>query len=191
MVNLVNIKDYDIRGKLYYVQPNNLVKYDINIEDLEKIGVYNDDVFIEKEVAIKLVEINNLLRKEWLKLVVKDWYRSSELYELAYKGLCKMHWILDTNKILTMERKIHATWRAIDVSIAFVGWDDIVMKFGSHGDKVKYWIEQYDINFFIDSQDPEEQEMHNNRMKLYNLMNNCWFVLWSKCEYWHYELPMN
>lgn len=187
-MKLVNISDYWIRWKLYYVQANNLQKYNISTEDLVDIGVYNDDVFVAEEVAIKLVGINNSLSEEWLELVVKDWYRSSELYELVYRKRCEIFGKEDTDKILNMDRKIHATWYAIDISIALIWWDDLPTKFGSHGDKAKYGQEQYDLNFFKNSSDPEEQEMHNNRMKLYDLMINHGFVLWTLKEYWHYEL---
>lgn len=63
-MNLVTIKDYNIRGKLYYVQSNNLAKYNISIDDLAGIGILDDDIFVKEEVVLKLVEINNLLHKE-------------------------------------------------------------------------------------------------------------------------------
>lgn len=188
-MNLVNISEYGISGKLYYVQANNLTKYNITSEDLATIGIFNDDVFVAEEVALKLVKINKVLSLKWLELVIKDGYRSSELYELVYNKRCEIYWKDDTDKIFNMDRKIHATGYAIDVIIAIKWWNDIPTKFGSHGDMAKYGQEQYELNFFKNSSNPEEQEMHNNRMKLYTLMTSHGFTLWTLNEYWHYELP--
>lgn len=188
-MNLVNIADYWVRGKLYYVQIDNLKKYNISKEDLEEIGIHNDNVYVVEEVVNKLCEINRLLHKEWLELVVKDGYRSIALYELVYKKRCEIFWKEETDKILNMDRKIHATGYAVDVSIASVWGTELKTKFWSHGEGQKYGQEQYSMLFFEHSTDPEEQEMHHNRMKLYNLMTEQWFVLWTLNEYWHFELP--
>ncbi len=187
-MKLVNIKKYDIRGKLYYLQPSNLLKYNITSNDLLDINILNDDVFVAEEVISQLIKINSLLLLEWLELIVKDGYRSLELYELVYRKRCEIFWKDDTDKILNMDRKIHATGYAIDVSLAFIWGDELLTKFGSHGENAKYNQEQYDINFFQDSLQPEEQIMHTNRMKLYHLKIQHWFVLWTLNEYWHYEL---
>lgn len=63
-MKLVNISDYLLRWKLYYVQPNNLQKYNISSEDITNIGIHNDDVFVAEEVVLKLVEINTILQRE-------------------------------------------------------------------------------------------------------------------------------
>ena len=192
-LNLVNLENYNIKSINYYFVKHK--QYNITLEELNNIWINDNICKVNKNIAQILKKINEELQNYWLELLVKDGYRSQELYDLIYHKRIAIEGKEYVDKIFKPIRAIHSTGNVVDVSIInSITWEEIPMRddydeLGKKKDSDTI-IKSFYTNAFKDSTYNKEQWFHTNRMLLKKVMNEHWFD-WINNEYRHFEYIWN
>ena len=78
---LVNLSDYHIKNINYYWHRK--VMYHLTREELAQAGVTSGDAYVEERLVPVLHQVNAQLEHYGFELLIKDGYRSKELYTLV------------------------------------------------------------------------------------------------------------
>lgn len=184
MHHLVPIHDYWLEWKnRYWV---NASAFNISYIELELIWILDDIAYLTKECCQKLQDINAELYKSWLKVIVKDAYRSKELYDLVYQKRITKFWKEETDKILNTRTYPHATGNTVDVALVSI-IDNKPLRMYIPIENREQQVASRALHYYEDSDNDDEIEIHKNRMLLKDIMNKYWFE-WIAHEYWHFDL---
>jgi hypothetical protein len=129
-MNLVNVSDYGIKGVNYYYSRKK--QFNLSDEELASVGVTENFARLDRSLIPKLVEANNILQEEGFEIIVKDGYRSPELYDLVRKKRYEIDGKENTDKTLSTSSHPHSSGFAVDLNL-------INLKTGQ---EVEMWIEE-------------------------------------------------
>lgn len=139
---LENIKKHWIKWENYYFK--NAKNIWINESEFDNLLI-SKEVFVSNEIIKNIIKINQELNIHWLELLIKEWFRSKQTYEIAYKLRVKKWWKENTNKLLNMKEMPHSTWKSIDCSlIDLTFWEEIKLHLKED------WVDWFHKNFYKD-----------------------------------------
>lgn len=185
IMELVCIEDYWLEGKnRYYV---NSEKFWITKDELIECWVINDKAYLNKSVCENLKLLNiELISNHWLKLVIKDAYRSEKLYKLIVRKREEKEWKeFVSNSFNTKWDFPHSTWNSVDISFVSIHtWEQLfcVKDIDDINERRKSWR----VIYYENSLDKNEQIIHKNRIFMREMMSKYWFE-WIDHEYWHFN----
>lgn len=183
-LDLVKISEYGLEGKnRYWVNGD---RYNVTQDELRAIGITDDQAYLNRRTCEKLQRINEELQEHGLQLIVKDAYRSKELYDLVYEKRVKMFGKEQTDKIFNVRTYPHATGDTVDVSLVNAQTKEQLPLVMNIEDR-QALIESRATDFYANSTDEKEQVVHTNRMTLKNIMNKYGFE-GIPHEYRHFNL---
>lgn len=164
----------------------NAEKFNITHEELAKVWVVNDRAYLNSVVCEQLVKINKELENYNLEIIVKDAYRSEELYELIIKKRKQKEGEDFVSKIFNTKLDFpHASGNTLDV--AFINKDDWKqIKCFKDVENIEERRRSRSVLYCENSNDPEEIEIHKNRIFMRDVMNRYWFI-WIDHEYRHFN----
>jgi D-alanyl-D-alanine dipeptidase len=180
-LNLVDARAFGIKGINFYW--TNRERYNISTEELLAAGVKDDGVYIDQDLIEPLKQAEASLTPLGLGLMIKDAYRSPELYQLIYRKRSDME--NGNTFLLNLERMPHASGRTVDVTL-------IDLK---TGEELRMRDNSLDADggfkhgYYAEKDDATHQEYHRLQRILLDVMLEAGFVLGPKEEFWHFELP--
>ncbi len=114
-MKLVNLSDYGIKSINYYWDRRE--KFDLTEEELRSIGVTGNSAQVDEKLIPKLKEANKIFKKSGYELIVKDGYRSPELYLLVQRKRYEIDGKENTDKTLNTDRMAHSTGLVVDINL--------------------------------------------------------------------------
>ena len=185
MENLVPIENYWLEGKNWYWE--NATKFGITARELELLDILDERAYLTEYACLQLQKIDRELRTIWLRLVIKDAYRSKELYELIYHKRVAALGKEDTDKILNTKGDYpHSTWNTVDVTIVSTS-DKKPLQFYLPIENRELQVASRATDYYEKGDSEEEKLVHHNRMILKDIMQKYWFE-WIAHEYRHFNL---
>lgn len=185
-LDLVRPDDFGIESRHYYYLSRD--RFGLTLEELTTVGVTDDKCRVGRALIAPLREAQRLFTEKGLRLIVKDGYRSPDLYRLVYdKRTARAggaHFGREnTDKLLNMERMIHASGRVVDIDL--VRHDGGLLRFRAAEDGVP----AHRYGFYQGREDPEAREFQANQDLMREVMFGLGFEFGVLLEYWHFELP--
>ncbi len=178
--DLVYIDKYGLLGSNFYWH-----KYEahgISKQDILDAGLTSDRVQVSKQIIKKLVEIDEDLQDAGMRLYIKEGYRSNELYEIVYKRRVEKYGQEETDAILNMLDRPHASGLSVDVAL----WDmdtnkEIYMRKSEDG------VTGFFINFYKDKTDTQSKKLQDLQDLVAEVMMSRGFRFGKKREYFHFN----
>lgn len=172
--------DHGIQGINYYWVRREM--YNLSIEELNNVGVFDEHAYVREEVIPALKNAQEFLLKQGFDLIVKDSYRSPELYNLVYQKRVQQHGKEETDRILNVVDMPHATGFAVDVNlINLQTHQEILLRNKTHG------TDAFFVDYYKNSPLEEEKEFHRLQKLLAQSMLEHGFRYGKKMEFWHFE----
>ena len=182
--NLVYTDEFGIRGSNYYW--HNAERFNISKAELAKHEIVDVRVRVDKAIIEPLKSAQKTLNKSGYDIVIVDGYRSPELYQLAYKKRAALHGKDNADSLMNLDAMPHASGRTVDIDLVDVKTGEkIEMRSREDG------VEACFVDFYRGKDDPKSQQYQRLQDLLLGTMKSLGFVLGSKKEYWHFELPHN
>ena len=182
--NFVNPINFGIKAdKIYYYREDISAKLDISIAELEAIGIIDGVIMINHKLIEPLIKVQSQLSSQGYDIVIKDGYRSPEVYKLAYEKRVIKDGLAETQKLLNMKTMPHASGLVVDLGLI----DKIT------GDPIKFYDYKIDgsdawfVDFYRQREDSVSQEYQKIQDLLIGTMLKYGFALGSKKEIWHFE----
>ncbi len=185
-LELVKISDYWLEWKNWYRV--NAERFNITHDELRAIGIVDDEAYLNKSTCEKLQQIDQELQEQGLHLIIKDAYRSKELYDLVYQKRVEKLWKEETDKIFNSSNTYpHSSGNTVDVTIVHADTKEPLKLYKwdiqDRADLVASWA----TNFYENATDEEWKVIHINRTTMQNIMSNYGFE-WIPHEYRHFNL---
>lgn len=179
---LVYTDDFGIRGSNYYW--HNAKRFNISAIELAEHGIVDERVRVDKAIIQPLQSAQKTLRSSGYNIVIVDGYRSPELYQLAYKKRAELHGKDNADSLMNLAAMPHASGRAVDIDLVDAKTSKkIEMRDRADG------VEACFVDFYKGRNDLKSKEYQRLQDRLVGTMKKLGFVLGSKKEYWHFELP--
>ncbi|MEI6228804.1 MAG: M15 family metallopeptidase [Candidatus Saccharibacteria bacterium] len=183
-MNLVKLSDYDIKSINYYWRRR--ANFNITESELATVGVTSDDALVDVSLIPKLQQANELLQPMGYELIVKDAYRSKELYDLVRRKRYENDGQEVTDQTLSKTRMPHATGLAVDVNLVDLATGAEIETW----DKAD-WPDGIFVGFYKDKTDATSQRYQQLQDLLIDVMQKAGFKSGPKNEFHHFELPQN
>lgn len=177
---LVSLLDYGLKGINFYWTRKD--RFNLSEAELNSAGVFNDHAYVDEVIIFPLKEANNIFAKHGYELLIKDAYRSPELYKLIQQKRYEIHGKEHTDKLLNLETMPHSTGRVVDVSLVDIKSGEELM-FRDSADDPEAWF----VDFYRDKADERSREFQRLQDLLIETMLSVGFKLGSKREFWHFE----
>lgn len=180
---LVSTRDRGIPGVNYYY--SNRHRWNLTLEELEGVGIVDDQLYVHKDLVGPLLWVIDLLRAQGYSICIKDAYRSPETYALVRAKVAAQRGEDETARLFNMLRMPHATGRAIDAGLIHL----------ATGEEVALRDRQTDgpdadfLGFYTNREGVAAQQYRKRQEVLYEAMRQAGFVFGDKREVWHFELP--
>ncbi len=181
-MKLVSTADYGIKGVNHYWVKRGF--YQISEEELNVAGVWDDKAYVDESLISYLKKANETLKPHGYEIVVKDAYRSPELYRLIQEKRYAKFGKEQTDRILNTVTMPHSNGRTIDASLIDIKTGNEVPMRNKTDDPDNFFIDYY-----RDRNDAEGREYQRLQDLLVETMLSLGFKLGSKNEFWHFELP--
>jgi len=179
--DMINLADYGIRGINHYWL--NRDKFNISIAELRAAGVEGNFAYINKSVVPAIQAVNDELRQHGLGIIVKDGYRSPELYKLVQQKRYELDGKENTDRTLNMVTMPHASGFVLDVNLYDLESGE-ELSLWNRAD----WPDGIFVGFYKDKTDPDSRKFQELQDLLIDTMQRHGFKLGSKNEIWHFEL---
>jgi len=179
-MKLVNLSDFGIRNINYYWERKE--RYNLTEVELAAVGLINGQAQVDESIIPKLKMANELLKPFGFELIVKDAYRSKELYELIRKKRYEIDGQFNTDKTFSQIKMSHSTGLAVDVSLIDLKTELEVDMW----DKLD-WPDGIFINYYKLRQDPESKKYQELQDLLIGIMLKVGFKLGPRKEFHHFE----
>ncbi len=184
--DLVRPDDFGIESRHYYFL--NRDRFDLSLDELRAAGVSDERCRIGRELIEPLQEARRQFAQRGYEMIIKDGYRSPELYRLIYAKRTQReggaHFGREnTDQLLNMDRMIHARGDVVDIDL--VHRDGRVVRFRDGSDGVP----AHKYGFYAGRKGPQAREYQRNQDLMKEVMFNLGFVFGTLVEYWHFELP--
>lgn len=179
-MKLVNVTEYGIKGINYYWERKE--KFNLTEEELRSVGVQGNDALVDEILIPKLKEANEIFKQHCYKMVVKDAYRSPELYQIVKEKRYKIDGKENTDRTFNPVRMPHASGRVVDINL-------VDLKTGKEIEmwNKKDWPDGAFINFYKDKTDSSSKAFQRLQDFMINTMLSLGFQLGLKNEFWHFE----
>lgn len=158
--------------------------YGIDLAELENIGIHDDKAYVDEAVIPLLEKANEILVAHGYEIIVKDAYRSPELYKLIQAKRYVKFGKEQTDKILNTVSMPHSNGRTVDVGLLDLTSGEEVSMRNKKDDPDNFFI-----NYYRGKTDAESMEYQRLQDLLVETMTSLSFKLGSKQEFWHFELP--
>lgn len=180
-MNLVNLPDYGIKSINYYWERRE--KFNITEDKLKSIGVTGDFAQVDEKLIPKLQDANEVFKKHGYEIIVKDGYRSPELYELVKRKRYESDGRQNTDKTFNPRTKPHATGLVVDINLIDI----------KSGKEVEMWDKSdwpdgVFVDFYKDKPDKKSQRYQELQLFMREIMLGLGFKLGGLKEIWHFEL---
>lgn len=180
-MKLVATADYGVKGVNHYWDKRDF--YGMSEQELNDAGVHDNKAYVDESLIPLLNKANEVLRPKGYEVIIKDAYRSPELYRLIRDKRYIMFGKEQTDKILNMTDMPHSNGRTIDVSLVEIKTGNEVPMRNKKDDPHNFFI-----NYYKDRKDAESVEYQRLQDLLVNALLPLGFMLGSKNEFWHFEL---
>lgn len=181
-MKLMVVNDHGIKGINYYWVRREM--YDIDLVELENIGIHDDKAYVDEKIIPLLDRANVILAPYGYEIIIKDAYRSTELYKLIQVKRYAKFGKEQTDKILNTASMPHSNGRTVDVGLLdLVSGEEVPMR------NKKDDPDNFFINYYREKTDAESVEYQRLQDLLVETMTSLGFKLGSKQEFWHFELP--
>jgi D-alanyl-D-alanine dipeptidase len=177
---LVNVSDFGIQGINFYWTRKE--RFNLSEEELNAVGVVNEHAYVRQEIIEPLKQTNEHFKTLGYELIVKDAYRSPDLYDLIQKKRYVLHGKEHTDKLLNMVTKPHTNGLTIDVNLIELATGEEVKMRNPAEDPDAFFID-----FYRERPEPECKEFQRLQDILVHGMLEVGFKLGSKKEFWHFE----
>ena len=147
-MKLVATADYGVRGVNHYWDRRDF--YGISEQELSEVGVHNYKAYVDKSLIPHLNKANEIIKQKGYELIVKDAYRSPELYRLIRDKRYIMFSKEQTDKILNLIDMPHSNGRTVDVSLVDTKTGDEIPMRNKKDDPHNFFI-----NYYRDRKDAE------------------------------------
>ncbi len=178
--SLVYSDSFGVRGDNYYW--HNAERFGITKEELAEEGITDARVKVDKSMEASLKAAQAKLNEHGYDIVIKDGYRSPSMYELAHRK--RSETMGKTDQLINLEAMPHASGRVVDIDLVDAkSGKPVEMRNREDG------LEACFVNFYRDKTDAKSRQYQCLQDLLVDTMKDLGFVLGSKDEYWHFELP--
>ena len=185
METFVNPIEYGIKAdKIYYYRQDIREKLNISIDELENIGIRDGLILVSLRIIEPLLKAQAIIRKSNMDIVIKDGYRSPDLYKLAYDKRVIIEGLEKTNLLLNMDKMPHSSGLVVDLGLINLETNEPVSFYSFKDDGTDSWF----VDFYRDKQDPQSVEFQRIQDIMINAMLASGFKLGQKKEIWHFEL---
>jgi len=157
-------------------------KFNITVNELKAIGITGDVAQVDERLVPVLKKANEAFKKHGYELIVKDGYRSPELYELVKKKRYENDGKENTDKTLNPKAKPHASGQVVDINL-------VGLKTGTEikmWDKAD-WPDGSFVGYYKSKPDEESQRYQKLQELMINEMLKLGFKLGSLNEFWHFD----
>ena len=180
-MKLVKLSDHGIKSIQYYWDRRD--KFNISVEELNAIGIYDNSAFVDERLVPLLKKANEQFKTHGFEIIVKDGYRSPELYDLARRKRYENEGKEVTDKVLHATRQPHSTGLAIDINFLSLETGDEIRTWDN-----KDWPEGAFVDFYKNKDDAKSREFQRLQVLMREVMLGLGFKLGTLNEYWHFEL---
>ena len=180
-MNLVNLNEYGIKSINYYWERRR--KFNISEQELHAIGISGDYAQVDKRLIPKLKEANKLFAKHGYEIIVKDGYRSKELYDLVRQKRYDLDGKENTDKTFSTGTNPHSTGLVVDINLVRLD-DGKEVRMWNKAD----WPDGIFTNFYKDKKDPKSLGYQKLQDMLIKTMLELGFKLGKRKEFHHFEL---
>lgn len=178
--NLVYSDSFGVRGDNYYW--HNAERFGITKDELAAEDIVDARVKVDKSLEVPLKAAQAKLKQHGYDIVIKDGYRSPSMYELAHRK--RSETMGKTDQLINLEAMPHASGRVVDLDLVDAKTaEPVPMRNREDG------LDACFINYYRDKTDAKSREYQCLQELLVGTMKDLGFVLGSKDEYWHFELP--
>jgi len=180
-MNLVKLSDYGIKSINYYWQRRD--NFNITESELAAVGVTGNDAMVDASLIPKLKQANELAQPLGYELVVKDAYRSKELYDLVRRKRYENDGQEVTDRTFSKTRMPHSTGLAVDVNLIDLKTGDEIETW----DKAD-WPDGLFVGYYKDKMGSKSQRYQQMQDLLINVMVQSGFKLGIRQESHHFEI---
>lgn len=180
-MKLVNVSDFGIKGINYYWEKKE--KFNLTEDELASVGVEDNYALVDTSLIPKLLEANKLLRPQGYEIIVKDAYRSPQLYDLVRKKRYEIDGKANTDKTLSTGANPHSSGMAVDINLVNLKTGEEVEIW----DK-KDWPNGIFVNYYKNKDDKNSKDYQKLQDLLIKTMTNVGFSLGERKEFHHFEL---
>ncbi|PCI25095.1 hypothetical protein COB57_02655 [Candidatus Peregrinibacteria bacterium] len=169
--------------KTYNYYWNRTEQTGVSYEELATVGVIKDDILVKEICAKAIMTANEKLKNLGYCLIIKEGYRSPEMYQLIYDKRVVKFGKTQTDQLLNMKNMPHSTGLVIDAVL----WDlknncTVEMYKHEHG------ADAFFYSFYKDNPKKDTGDYLKKQTLLIDTMLNSGFTLGSKGEFFHFEL---
>lgn len=179
-MKLVKTSDYGIKGINYYWAKRG--QFGLSKKEVETLGLTENHALVDERVIPLLKKAQETFKEHGYEIIVKDAYRSPELYQFVKKKRYEIDGKENTDRTFNAKRMVHATGLAVDVNLLSLDNGREVLMW----DK-KDWPDGAFIDFYRDKTDPHSIEFQRLQDFLIETMLGLGFKLGLKKEFWHFE----
>lgn len=180
-LNLVNSAEFNIKGVNYYWTRKE--RYNISEEELRAVGVTDGNAYIDKALIPPLQIANTKCKALGYEIIIKDGYRSPELYQLIQKKRYETRGKEETDKLLNLTTMPHSTGMVIDINLVDTRTGEELIMRDSKDDSDGAFF----IDYYKNKTDERSQEFQRRQQTMIDIMLESGFSLGTKNEYWHFE----
>jgi len=179
-MKLVNVSDYGIKSINYYWARKE--QFNLSLDELNSVGIAGDETLVDAQIIPGLLRANEAFRKLGFEMIIKDGYRSAELYDLVRKKRYEIDGKENTDKTFSTGSMPHSSGFVVDVNlISLEDHKEVEM-----WDK-KDWPEGIFMDFYRDKDDSKSIEYQRLQDLLVNNMQKVGFCLGKRREFHHFE----
>jgi D-alanyl-D-alanine dipeptidase len=177
---LVNTNDYDIKGINFYWTRRE--RFTMSEDELALAGVDSEHAYVHAALIPPLLRAKELFHQKGYEMIVKDAFRSPELYGLIQEKRYILRGRAETDKLLNMVTMPHATGRAIDINLIDLTTGEEVTMRNPEEDPDAFFID-----FYKEKLDEVSKEYQRLQTLQVETMLEAGFSLGVKREFWHFE----
>ncbi|NTW62259.1 M15 family metallopeptidase [Candidatus Saccharibacteria bacterium] len=180
-MKLVNLSDYGIQSMNYYWE--RMDNFNISKDELINIGITGDCAQVDVRLVPRLKQANKILKKHGYEIIVKDGYRSKELYDLVRRKRYENDGKEVTDNTLSTGANPHSTGLAIDVNLVRLD-DGVEVEIRDKDD----WPNSIFKDYYRNKADPKSIEYQRLQDLLADTMTSVGFLMGKRNEFHHFEL---
>lgn len=180
-MDLVAINNSGLLGKSYYWE--NRGTLGITQDTLEHVGVSDDRVYVDRDLIAPLCQADCAFQSRGWRLFLKEGYRPSALYELAYQISLRRSGQATTDRLFNMKDMPHADGRAVDVVLVEATTERQLYMRRKEDEPDAFFVDYYKKN----DRDPIGRRYQQLQEYLIGIMQDHGFRLGTKLEYWHFN----
>jgi len=180
-MNLVKLSDYKIKNFNYYWQRRD--NFNLTEAELAAVGVTGNDALVDISLIPKLQQVNESLKPLGYELIVKDAYRSKELYDLVRQKRYENDGQEITDRTLSKIRMPHATGLAVDVNLVDLKTGEEIETWDKSD-----WPDGLFAGYYNGKMDSKSHRYQQMQDLLINAMKESGFKLGIRQESHHFEI---